>query len=93
MAKMNKFKRLCADTNVLIGLALLYQRGQREFIDTNIAGRNSRPALKQYAEELKTLQKYIENTIRIPMREHLRSLNLSNSVAIAAYEAYRQFTN
>lgn len=36
------------------------------------------------------LQKYIKNTIRIPMREHLRSLNLSNSVAIVAYEVFRQ---
>ncbi len=36
------------------------------------------------------LKKYIKNTIRIPMREHLRSLNLSNSVAIVAYEIFRQ---
>lgn len=36
------------------------------------------------------LKKYIDNTIRIPMREHLRSLNLSNSVAIVAYEIFRQ---
>lgn len=36
------------------------------------------------------LKKYINNTIRIPMREHLRSLNLSNSVAIVAYEVFRQ---
>ena len=36
------------------------------------------------------LQKYIKNTIRIPMKEHLRSLNLSNSVAIVAYEVFRQ---
>ena len=36
------------------------------------------------------LQQYIENTIRIPMREHLRSLNLSNSVAIVVYEVLRQ---
>ena len=36
------------------------------------------------------LQKYIANTIRIPMREHLRSLNLSNSVAIIVYEVLRQ---
>ena len=28
--------------------------------------------------------------VRIPMRENIRSLNLSNSVAIAAYEYYRQ---
>ena len=36
------------------------------------------------------LKKYIKNTIRIPMREHLRSLNLSNSVAIVVYEVLRQ---
>ena len=36
------------------------------------------------------LQKYIDKTIRIPMREGLRSLNLSNSVAIVAYEIFRQ---
>ena len=36
------------------------------------------------------LQKYIEKTIRIPMRETLRSLNLSNSVAIVTYEVLRQ---
>ena len=32
----------------------------------------------------------IDNTVRIPMRDGLRSLNLSNSVAIVAYEVYRQ---
>ena len=31
-----------------------------------------------------------EKCVRIPMREHLRSLNLSNSAAIAAYEILRQ---
>ena len=36
------------------------------------------------------LQKYLEKTIRIPMKEHLRSLNLSNSVAIVVYEILRQ---
>lgn len=36
------------------------------------------------------IQKYFDNAIRIPMREHLRSLNLSNSVAIVAYEILRQ---
>ena len=36
------------------------------------------------------LKKYIEKTIRIPMRETLRSLNLSNSVAIVAYDIFRQ---
>jgi len=36
------------------------------------------------------LKKYIEKTIRIPMKPHLRSLNLSNSVAIVVYEVLRQ---
>ena len=37
-----------------------------------------------------TLKKHLDKTARIPMREHLRSLNLSNSVAIVAYEIFRQ---
>ena len=36
------------------------------------------------------LTKYIDKAIRIPMRKTLRSLNLSNSVAILAYEVFRQ---
>ena len=36
------------------------------------------------------LKKYIEQTARIPMRPTLRSLNLSNSVAIIVYEIPRQ---
>ena len=36
------------------------------------------------------LVKYIDKTIRIPMRPTLRSLNLSNSVAIVVYDVYRQ---
>lgn len=36
------------------------------------------------------LQKYINSTIRIPMKGDLRSLNLSNSVAIITYEILRQ---
>lgn len=31
-----------------------------------------------------------EHRLTIPMREHSRSLNLSNSVAIVAYEAWKQ---
>ena len=37
-----------------------------------------------------TLKRYIDKTIRIPMKSHLRSLNLSNSVAIIVYEVLRQ---
>ena len=36
------------------------------------------------------LERYADCCVRIPMREGLRSLNLSNAVAIAAYEALRQ---
>ncbi len=36
------------------------------------------------------LKKYINKTLRIPMRSTIRSLNLSNSVAILAYEVFRQ---
>ncbi len=36
------------------------------------------------------LKKYLDKTIRIPMRKTLRSLNLSNAVAIVAYDVFRQ---
>ena len=36
------------------------------------------------------LQAHPDTAVRIPMRDTLRSLNLSNSVAIAAYEVLRQ---
>ena len=36
------------------------------------------------------LKENLEKTIRIPMKEKLRSLNLSNSVAIVVYDIYRQ---
>lgn len=32
----------------------------------------------------------MDNAVRIPMRDELRCLNLSNSVAVGAYEALRQ---
>ena len=36
------------------------------------------------------MQRFESACVRIPMRDGMRSLNLSNSVAIAAYEALRQ---
>ncbi len=36
------------------------------------------------------LDRHPDRTLRIPIRSQVRSLNLSNSVAIAAYEAVRQ---
>lgn len=44
---------------------------------------------KGLPEEL--LMKYPQNTLRIPMIDEARSLNLSNSAAIAAYEVLRQW--
>ena len=43
---------------------------------------------KGLPEEL--LVKNPERSVRIPMRNTLRSLNLSNSVAVAVYEVLRQ---
>jgi tRNA (cytidine/uridine-2'-O-)-methyltransferase len=37
------------------------------------------------------LKQYPNSCIRIPMRDTLRCLNLSNSVAIASYEVLRQW--
>lgn len=37
------------------------------------------------------LQKYPENRIRLPMQPDARSLNLSNAVAVMAYEVMRQW--
>ncbi len=36
------------------------------------------------------LEKYKKNLVTIPMRKETRSLNLSNSIAIGAYEVVRQ---
>ena len=38
------------------------------------------------------LEAHRESCVRIPMREGIRSLNLSNSVAITLYEALRQLS-
>lgn len=35
-------------------------------------------------------EKYDETALRIPMNDHIRSLNLSNTAAILVYEALRQ---
>ncbi len=39
---------------------------------------------------LEILRKDLEHCIRIPMSEHVRALNVSNSVAIGIYEVLRQ---
>lgn len=47
------------------------------------------PETRGLPEEI--LKKYSKNCVTIPMVKETRSLNLSNSVAIGAYEAIRQF--
>ena len=68
-------------------------KGQKTYSDVDYAGKEEIFLL--FGKETKglpenLLRENIENAIRIPMREHLRSLNLSNSVAILAYEVCRQ---
>lgn len=72
-------------------LHLFTGHAQRSFADAAysdgaflVFGRESRgldPAI---------LERFSDRCVRIPMREGLRSLNLSNSVAIGVYEALRQ---
>lgn len=38
------------------------------------------------------LEEHFDSCVRIPMRNQARSLNLSNAVAIATYEALRQLS-
>lgn len=71
----------------------LTTKGQKCYSDVNYSNLDEIYLL--FGKETKglpedTLQKYLENAIRIPMLPNLRSLNLSNSVAIALYEVLRQ---
>ena len=68
-------------------------KGKHVYSDIDI--KESKEVLLLFGKETKGLPedlllKYIDKTIRIPMRENLRSLNLSNSVAIVAYDVFRQ---
>ncbi len=68
-------------------------KGKHVYSDINIE--KSKAVFLLFGKETKGLPedlllKYIDKTIRIPMRETLRSLNLSNSVAIVAYDVLRQ---
>lgn len=60
MVQTNKYKKLSVDTNIVIGLALLYLRGEKELINNNLAGGGSKIANKQYAEDIKLLQTYVD---------------------------------
>ena len=72
---------------------LVTTKGRHCYSDANYEGKEEIFLL--FGKETKglpeiLLKENLEKTIRIPMRENLRSLNLSNSVAIVAYEVLRQ---
>lgn len=71
----------------------LTTKGQKCYSDVNYSSMDE--VFLLFGKETKglpedILQKYITNAIRIPMLPTLRSLNLSNSVAIVLYEVLRQ---
>ena len=85
------FEAYEANENDIHGLYLFTGQTSRSYADAQyrdgdflVFGRESRGL------DVRFLEKYAQNCVRIPMRENLRSLNLSNAVAIASYEALRQ---
>lgn len=62
-----------------------YQQANFKAGDYLVFGPETRGLPENY---LNTLNR--EHILRLPMREHSRSLNLSNTVAIVTYEALRQ---
>lgn len=84
---LNEFKEKVAGKNIY----LLTTKGEKVYTkveykddDYLIFGPESRGIPESYILE------NFDHAIRIPMGNNLRSLNLSNSVAIVAYEALRQ---
>lgn len=68
-------------------------KGNNSYVDIDFSNMNEVFVL--FGKETKGLpenimKQYIEKTIRIPMREGIRCLNLSNAVAIVTYEILRQ---
>ncbi len=62
-----------------------YSRGTYQSSDAFIFGPETRGLPEGYLKSLSP-----EQVIRIPMKAQSRSMNLSNSVAVIAYEAWRQ---
>ena len=91
-ANLEEFKKKTENKNIY----LLSTKSQKSYTDVNyeedayiIFGPETRGLPEDYILD------NFDRAVRIPMREGLRSLNLSNSVAIVAYEVERQwnFTN
>ncbi len=84
---LEDFKRKVKTDNIF----LLSTKSQKSYTDVKysdgaylIFGAETRGLPEDYILE------NMSHAVRIPMRENIRSLNLSNSVAIVAYEAQRQ---
>ncbi|MBQ8468400.1 MAG: tRNA (cytidine(34)-2'-O)-methyltransferase [Clostridia bacterium] len=67
-------------------------KGQRRYSDVDYTDGDCAICFgrESYGIREDILKENYQNCIRIPMKENLRSLNLSNSVAIVLYEALRQ---
>ena len=66
--------------------ALAYTSFKFEDQDSLIFGPETKGLTRSFLEKIGS-----NRVLRIPMQKHSRSLNLSNSVAIAVYEVWRQF--
>lgn len=70
-------------------------KGKNTYSDMNYAENGGKDIFLVFGKETKglpeeLLRRNMDKCIRIPMKKEKRSLNLSNSVAIAAYEVLRQ---
>ena len=73
------------------GLWLATTKAPRAYCDADFSGNTTLMFGKETAGlPLWLREKYRDRCIRIPMISEARSLNLSNSVAVLAYEALRQ---
>ena len=77
------------------GKRLLFFTGRtnRSFFDESLEGAGELYLVfgrESRGIDPEVLDAYPESCVRIPMRDGLRSLNLSNAVAIGAYEVLRQ---
>ena len=71
-------------------------KGKKAHSEMDYKNNNGRDVFLVFGKETKglpekLLNEHIEKCIRIPMLKDKRSLNLSNSVAIIAYEVLRQY--
>jgi len=71
-------------------------KGKNTYSDIDYKENKNEDIFLVFGKETKGLPESLlsenyDSCIRIPMKENMRSLNLSNSVAIIAYEVLRQF--